>query len=157
MGRDTFHYPRLLQAPSNLTWDTIRDGAATASLGTLCQVLSTLTGKNFFLISNLNLMSFSLHLLFSHGLHSLQLFCFKDPPGSCKHSHLPDGNWAKLNYPKHCGSPPPEFTENIIMLFLNGSGNCDHPIPGSVQGQVGWGLEQPGIVEGVPAHGRGLE
>ncbi|XP_066182548.1 multiple epidermal growth factor-like domains protein 6 [Sylvia atricapilla] len=29
------------------------------------------------------------------------------------------------------------------------------PMPGSVQGQAGWGLEQPGIVEGVPAHGRG--
>ena len=30
------------------------------------------------------------------------------------------------------------------------------PLPGSVQGQVGWGFEQPGLVEGVPAHGRGL-
>ena len=28
---------------------------------------------------------------------------------------------------------------------------------GSVQGQVGRGLEQPGPVEGVPAHGRGVE
>ena len=26
-----------------------------------------------------------------------------------------------------------------------------------VKGQVGWGFEQPGLVEGVPAHGRGLE
>ena len=33
---------------------------------------------------------------------------------------------------------------------------CGCPIPGSVQGQVGWGLEQPGLVEGVPAHGRGV-
>uniref|UniRef100_A0A672UR20 Reverse transcriptase domain-containing protein n=1 Tax=Strigops habroptila TaxID=2489341 RepID=A0A672UR20_STRHB len=31
------------------------------------------------------------------------------------------------------------------------------PIPGSVQGQAGWGFEQPGLVEGVPACGRGLE
>ncbi|KAJ7407666.1 solute carrier family 4 member 4 [Willisornis vidua] len=31
------------------------------------------------------------------------------------------------------------------------------PIPGSVQGQVGQDLEQPGPVEGVPAHGRHLE
>ncbi|RMC02262.1 hypothetical protein DUI87_21429 [Hirundo rustica rustica] len=30
MGRDTFHYPRLLQALSSLAWDTARDGAATA-------------------------------------------------------------------------------------------------------------------------------
>ena len=34
---------------------------------------------------------------------------------------------------------------------------CGCPIPGSVQGRVGWGFEQPGLVEGVPAHGRGLE
>ena len=33
---------------------------------------------------------------------------------------------------------------------------CGCPIPGSVQGQVGWGFEQPGLVEGVPAHGRGV-
>ena len=25
------------------------------------------------------------------------------------------------------------------------------------QGQAGWGFEQPGLVEGVPAHGRDLE
>lgn len=30
------------------------------------------------------------------------------------------------------------------------------PIPGSVQDQAGWGFEQPGIVEGIPAHGRGI-
>ncbi|PKU39640.1 hypothetical protein llap_10061 [Limosa lapponica baueri] len=30
-------------------------------------------------------------------------------------------------------------------------------IPGGVQGQAGWGFEQPGLVGGVPAHGRGLE
>lgn len=33
--------------------------------------------------------------------------------------------------------------------------NCGYHIPGGVQGQLGQGLEQPGIVEGVPAHGRG--
>jgi len=30
------------------------------------------------------------------------------------------------------------------------------PIPGSFQGQAGWGFEQPGLMEGVPAHGRGV-
>jgi len=30
------------------------------------------------------------------------------------------------------------------------------PLPGSIQGQVGWGREQPGL-EGVPAYSRGLE
>jgi len=31
------------------------------------------------------------------------------------------------------------------------------PLPGSVQGQVGWSFGQPGLVEGVLAHGRGVE
>ncbi|KAJ7411391.1 hypothetical protein WISP_102642 [Willisornis vidua] len=35
--------------------------------------------------------------------------------------------------------------------------SCGCPIPGSVQGQVGWGSEQPGLVEGVPAHSRVLK
>ena len=57
MGRDTFHQPRLLRAPSNLALSTAREGAATASLGNLGQGLTALTGKNFFPISNLNLAS----------------------------------------------------------------------------------------------------
>jgi len=35
--------------------------------------------------------------------------------------------------------------------------SCGCSLPGSVQGQAGWGFEQLGPVEGVPAHGRGLE
>jgi len=31
---------------------------------------------------------------------------------------------------------------------------CVCPITGSIQGRVGGGFEQPGLVEGVPAHGR---
>jgi len=31
------------------------------------------------------------------------------------------------------------------------------PLPGSVQGQLGWGFEHCGLVEGVSAHGRMLE
>jgi len=33
--------------------------------------------------------------------------------------------------------------------------SCGCPLPGSVESQVGWDFEQPGLVEGVPAHGRG--
>ena len=33
--------------------------------------------------------------------------------------------------------------------------SCGCPIPVSVQGQVRWGFEQPGLVEGVPANARG--
>jgi len=34
--------------------------------------------------------------------------------------------------------------------------SCGCLIPGSVQRQVEQGFEQPGLVEGVPAHGRGV-
>jgi len=60
MSRDTFHQTRLLRAPSSLTLNTAREGAATASLGNLGQGLTTLMVKNFFLISHLNVPSFSL-------------------------------------------------------------------------------------------------
>jgi len=55
MGRDPFHQPRELRAPSNLALNTAREGAARASLGNLCQGLTTFIGKSFFLRSNLNL------------------------------------------------------------------------------------------------------
>jgi len=42
MGRDPFHQPRLLPAPSNLALNPAREGAATASLGSLGQGLTTL-------------------------------------------------------------------------------------------------------------------
>ena len=60
MGRDPFHQPRVLRAPSNPALNPAREGAATASLGNPCQCLTILIVKKFFLISNLNLPSFSL-------------------------------------------------------------------------------------------------
>lgn len=36
----------------------------------------------------------------------------------------------------------------------NKSEMLDCPIPGSVQSETGWSLQQPGLVEGVPARGR---
>jgi len=42
----------------------------------------------------------------------------------------------------------------VLEQVVQGDGRC--PIPGSVQGQAGWGSEQPDLVEGVPAHRRGL-
>jgi len=56
-GRAPFHQPRVLPAPSNLALNTARDGAATASLGSLGWGLATLTGKNCCI----------LHFHFSHG------------------------------------------------------------------------------------------
>ena len=34
---------------------------------------------------------------------------------------------------------------------------CGCPLPESIQGQAGWGFEQPGLEGGVPACSRGLE
>ncbi|KAK4811189.1 hypothetical protein QYF61_019820 [Mycteria americana] len=56
----TLEQIRLLKAPSNLALNTSNDGASTASLGNLFQFLTTLIINNFFLMSNLNLPSFSL-------------------------------------------------------------------------------------------------
>lgn len=61
-----------LKAPPNLALNTFRDGASTISLGSLFLCLTTLVVKNFFLVSNQNLPSFSLKpLLLALLLHSL--------------------------------------------------------------------------------------
>jgi len=41
----------------------------------------------------------------------------------------------------------------LVQVAQRG-GRC--PIPGNIQGQVGWGSEQPDLAEDVPAHGRGV-
>lgn len=38
-------------------------------------------------------------------------------------------------------------------LALASQRSSGYPIPGSAQGQAGLGSGQPGLVEGVPAHG----
>jgi len=60
---DILNWTRLLKAPSNLALNTSIDRASTTSLGNLFQHLITIIVKNFFLISHLNLPSFSLNLL----------------------------------------------------------------------------------------------
>jgi len=59
MGRDSFHQTKFLKPPSTMVLNTAREGVATASLDNLGQCLTILTVKNFFLLSNLNLSSFS--------------------------------------------------------------------------------------------------
>jgi len=60
MGMDTFHYTRLLKAPSSLALNLSMEAACTTSLGNLFQCLTPLIIKNLFLIADLNLPSFSL-------------------------------------------------------------------------------------------------
>jgi len=80
MGKDTFHQTRLLKAPSSLALNTVREKTATAALGNLCQGLTTLRVKNFFITANLNLPSFSLKPLpLVLSLHAL----VRSPSISC--------------------------------------------------------------------------
>jgi len=53
-------WDQVLRAPSSLILSVSRDGASTTNLGNLCQCLTTCIIKNYFLISSLNLPSFSL-------------------------------------------------------------------------------------------------
>ena len=46
-----------------------------------------------------------------------------------------------------------EGDETLAQVAQSG-GRC--PIPGNIPGQVGRGSEQPDLVEGGPAHSRGL-
>jgi len=45
-----------------------------------------------------------------------------------------------------------EGGETVERIAWRGSGG---PVPGNIQGQVGWGSEQPDLVGDVPAHCRG--
>ena len=47
---------------------------------------------------------------------------------------------------KHCGHPSAKELPRALVC----------PIPGGVQGQVGWGPEQPDQVGSSPDHSRGL-
>ena len=46
-----------------------------------------------------------------------------------------------------------EGGETLEQVAQRGS-RC--PVPGNIQGQAGWGPEQPGLVEDVPAYCRGV-
>jgi len=60
VSRHIYHWIRLLRALCNLALNISRDGASITSLGSLCQCFTTLIVKNYFLVSSLNLPSFSL-------------------------------------------------------------------------------------------------
>ena len=63
-------------------------------------------------------------------------------------------NWEgkfRLDIRKKCFS-----IESDEALEQAARRSCGCPLPGSVQAQVGWVFEQPGLMEGVPAHGRGV-
>jgi len=64
--------------------------------------------------------------------------------GNPKHRYRLGGGWIE--------SSPEKKNLDLERVAWR---SCGYPLPESVQGQVGQGFEQPGLVEGVPAHGRG--
>ena len=57
--------------------------------------------------------------------------------------------WGKRAY-----SPCTFYSEGDDALEQVARGGCGCPIPGSIQGQAGYGYGQPGLVVGNPAHSR---
>jgi len=49
------------------------------------------------------------------------------------------------------------FTVRVDALEQVAQRGCGCPLPGSIQGQAGWGFVQPGLERGVPLFSRGLE
>ena len=43
------------------------------------------------------------------------------------------------------------FTVRVVRLWHRLPRGCGCPLPGSIQGQAGWGIEQPGLEGDVPA------
>ena len=123
---------RLQRAPSVMGRGSTRRGKAGAA---------RLFGQGFLVSNHLNVMISALNRqrettsnfrskgqnMFLKMFHLEQVFCFS-------------------NY----------YAEGGEALAQVAQRSCGCPLPGSVQGQVGWGSEQPGLVEGVPAHGRGV-
>jgi len=152
MSRDIFHQPRVLRAASSLALSTAREGAATASLGSLGQCFTTLMVKNFFPISNLNLPSFSLEP-FALSYHCTPL-CKAPLHPSCRplqalaaalrspqsllFSRLNSPNSLSLSSEERCSSP--------WIIFVASSGPVPtHPCPSYVGGSRA-GRRTPGGV-----------
>jgi len=47
------------------------------------------------------------------------------------------------------------YCEGCEALAQVAQRSCGCPVPGSVEGQVGREFKKPGLVESVPAHGKG--
>jgi len=59
-------------------------------------------------------------------------------------------------FPKCSAALTVLFTYIAKSIFSIAQRSCGCPLPARVQGQVGWSSEQPGLVEDVPAYGRGF-
>lgn len=75
MGTDICYWTRFLKSPSNLALNNSSDGVSTTPLDNLLQCL-IIHSKEFFLISNLNLPSFSMRYFPLLLLHIIYLFTY---------------------------------------------------------------------------------
>ncbi|KAK4828307.1 LOW QUALITY PROTEIN: hypothetical protein QYF61_025319 [Mycteria americana] len=131
----------LLKAPSNLASNISRDGVPTTSLGNLFQCLTILILENFFLISNLNLPSFSLKpltlVLSLHALVKSPSPAFLPPAGTGRLLEgLPEPSLLQaeqpqlsqpvfigevLQHPYHLCGPPLGSLQQVHVLLMLGA------------------------------------
>ncbi|KAK4818640.1 hypothetical protein QYF61_016611 [Mycteria americana] len=78
--------------------------------------------------------------------HFSRACCGRTRGNGCKLKEIQTGHKGEMFYD--------EGGETLEQVARRG-GRC--PIPGNNQGQVGWGSEQPDLVEDVPAYCRGLD
>jgi len=105
---------RLLKAPSNLALNTSREGASTAPLGNLFQCLTTLIVKKFFLISNLNLPSFSLKPL-PLALLSLHAHVKSHAPAFCRPLQVQESHYKVTPEPSLLQAEQPQLSQPFLI------------------------------------------
>jgi len=69
------------------------------------------------------------------------------------------GLQVKMNHFSLCQDTVEEFVQTKMggeTLAQVAQRSCGCPLLGSAQDQVGWSSEHPGLVEDVPAYGRGV-
>ena len=121
MNRGMHSYIRLPRAWSNLTLKVSREGASTTSLSNLFQCLTTLTVKDFFLISNLYLPSLSLKpfplVLLPHTLLKSLSPSFFWPP-----LYILKGHFPVTSEPSLFHTAQPQLSQPVL------TGEVFHPL-----------------------------
>ena len=81
----------------------------------------------------------------------------KDRDSRCRGCHASTLKWEFRKDPLQEQLLVGQKGTDLEALAQVAQRSCGCPLPGRVQGQVGWSSEQPGLVEDVPADGKGVE